>query len=191
MACREDIGRVFPQPERDVRGRQRRRLERRAHQVDGRERRDGCVLPSGRDPDRVLRQYTALTGTTSMPPMFALGYHQCRWNYRDEKDVKEVDEGFDEHDIPYDVLWLDIEHTDGKLYMTWDKGPFPTPKRMIEDVASRGRKMVTIVDPHVKIDDAYPIYKEANDKGFYVKKNDGRRQILTAGVGREAPSTWT
>ena len=25
-----------------------------------------------------------------------------------------VDEGFDEHDIPYDVLWLDIEHTDGK-----------------------------------------------------------------------------
>ena len=25
-----------------------------------------------------------------------------------------VDDGFDEHDIPYDVLWLDIEHTDGK-----------------------------------------------------------------------------
>ena len=133
---------------------------------------DVFFLP-GATPDRVLRQYTALTGTTSMPPMFALGYHQCRWNYRDEKDVKEVDEGFDEHDIPYDVLWLDIEHTDGKRYMTWDKGPFPTPKRMIEDVASRGRKMVTIVDPHVKIDDAYPIYKEANDKGFYVKKNDG------------------
>ena len=25
-----------------------------------------------------------------------------------------VDNGFDENDIPYDVLWLDIEHTDGK-----------------------------------------------------------------------------
>ena len=27
-----------------------------------------------------------------------------------------MDEGFDEHDIPYDVLWLDIEHTDGKRW---------------------------------------------------------------------------
>ncbi|OUS47026.1 glycosyl hydrolases family 31-domain-containing protein [Ostreococcus tauri] len=133
---------------------------------------DVFILP-GTTPGKVLQQYTALTGTTSMPPLFSLGYHQCRWNYRDENDVKEVDKGFDEHDIPYDVLWLDIEHTDGKRYMTWDKAVFPTPQRMIEDLSSRGRKMVTIVDPHVKRDEAYPIYKEAKDKGFYVKKNDG------------------
>ncbi len=25
-----------------------------------------------------------------------------------------VDAGFDEHNIPMDVIWLDIEHTDGK-----------------------------------------------------------------------------
>ena len=46
--------------------------------------------------------------------LFALGYHQCRWNYRDEADTRAVDAGFDEHNIPYDVIWLDIEHTDGK-----------------------------------------------------------------------------
>lgn len=28
-----------------------------------------------------------------------------------------VDKGFDDHDIPYDVLWLDIEHTDGKKWV--------------------------------------------------------------------------
>jgi alpha-glucosidase (family GH31 glycosyl hydrolase) len=44
-----------------------------------------------------------------MPQYFALGYHQCRWNYVNEKDVDEVDANFDKHDIPYDVLWLDIE----------------------------------------------------------------------------------
>ena len=27
-----------------------------------------------------------------------------------------VDAKFDEHDIPMDVIWLDIEHTDGKRY---------------------------------------------------------------------------
>ena len=62
-----------------------------------------------------------------------------------------VDSKFEEHDFPYDVLWLDIEHTDGKRYFTWDKNLFPNPKSMIDEVASRGRKMVTIVDPHIKV----------------------------------------
>ena len=46
--------------------------------------------------------------------LFSLGYHQCRWNYNDEQDVTNVNRLLDEHDLPYDVLWLDIEHTDGK-----------------------------------------------------------------------------
>ena len=54
----------------------------------------------------VVRRYTRLTGLPEMPPLWALGYHQCRWNYRDEADVAAVDAGFDEHGIPYDVLWL-------------------------------------------------------------------------------------
>lgn len=65
----------------------------------------------------MLKQYGALTGTTAMPQYFSLGYHQCRWNYRDEADVRSVDSNFDKFDIPYDVIWLDIEHTDGKRYV--------------------------------------------------------------------------
>lgn len=76
-----------------------------------------------------------------MPPLFSLGYHQCRWNYEDEQDVKEVDAGFDEHDIPYDVMWLDIEHTEDKKYFTWDKKRFANPKRMQELLRSKRRKV--------------------------------------------------
>ena len=63
---------------------------------------------------QVSQQYAALTGTAALPQMFALGYHQCRWNYRDEEDVAAVTAGFDANNIPYDVIWLDIEFTDGK-----------------------------------------------------------------------------
>lgn len=169
----------------------------------------------------------------------------CRWNYKDEPDAFAVDAGFDIHSIPYDVLWLDIEHTQGKRcvevlhglagrncssghsfllwdfqsngspsvlkslrsrvhrslyanlsvclcvclpiclsaclgipwhvrrYMTWDAHAFPHPLEMQLDIASRGRKMVTIVDPHVKRDYSYYIHKEASDKKFYVKQKDG------------------
>ena len=53
-----------------------------------------------------------------------------RWNYKDEADVAAVDAGFEAEDLPYDVLWLDIEHTDGKRYFTWDKALFPDPISM-------------------------------------------------------------
>ena len=87
-------------------------------------------LLAGPTPADVFAQYAGLTGGAELPPLFALGYHQCRWNYRDEADALAVDAGFDEHDMPYDVLWLDIEHTDGKRYMTWDKAAFPDPVGM-------------------------------------------------------------
>ena len=48
---------------------------------------------------------------------------------------------FDEYDIPYDVLWLDIEHTDGKRYFTWDSGKFPSPEEMQQNLSSLGRKV--------------------------------------------------
>jgi hypothetical protein len=71
-------------------------------------------LLGGPSPADVSKQLAAVAGATAMPQYFSLGYHQCRWNYKDEDDVTSVDAGFDAHAIPYDVLWLDIEHTDGK-----------------------------------------------------------------------------
>nr|GMC68087.1 probable glucan 1,3-alpha-glucosidase [Ipomoea batatas] len=128
----------------------------------------------GPGPKDVARQYGSVTGTPSMPPLFAIAYHQCRWNYRDEEDVYHVDSKFDEHDIPYDVLWLDVEHTDGKRYFTWDRTLFPNPEEMQEKLAAKGRHMVTIVDPHIKRDDSYHIHKEASEKGYYVKDATGK-----------------
>uniref|UniRef100_A0A2C9UPV0 Probable glucan 1,3-alpha-glucosidase n=1 Tax=Manihot esculenta TaxID=3983 RepID=A0A2C9UPV0_MANES len=127
----------------------------------------------GPGPKDVVSQYTSVTGKPSMPQLFATAYHQCRWNYRDEEDVENVDLKFDEHDIPYDVLWLDIEHTDGKRYFTWDPMLFPHPEDMQRKLAVKGRHMVTIVDPHVKRDGSFQLHKQATEKGYYVKDASG------------------
>ncbi|KAH7705988.1 glycosyl hydrolase family 31 protein [Aphelenchoides avenae] len=94
----------------------------------------------GPKPNDLFRQYSALTGVYPLPPIFSVGYHQCRWNYNDEADVAAVHAGFDEHDIPMDAIWLDIEHTDGKRYFTWDPVKFANSKKMIEDVEAKVRK---------------------------------------------------
>ncbi|KAI9496884.1 glycosyl hydrolases family 31-domain-containing protein [Zychaea mexicana] len=121
----------------------------------------------------VLRQYTKLTGTPMLPQQFALGYHQCRWNYINQKDVLEVDSQFDEHDMPYDVIWLDIEYTDDRKYFTWESNKFPEPIKMEQVLDSKGRKLVVIIDPHIKRADNYRICEEAKKDGLFVKQPNG------------------
>mmetsp|Transcript_52531 Transcript_52531/g.63315 ORF Transcript_52531/g.63315 Transcript_52531/m.63315 type:complete len:1073 (+) Transcript_52531:78-3296(+) len=137
---------------------------------------DLFLLP-GPSVSEVYKQYASLTGKLEMMPMFALGYHQCRWNYKDERDVLQVHAKFEELDYPYDVLWLDIEHTNGKRYFTWDKGLFPNPISMQNTLSDQGRKMVTIIDPHMKRDDHYHIHKEATKKGLYVRDKTGTKDF--------------
>lgn len=134
---------------------------------------DVFLLP-GPSATEVYHQYLWLTGKPAMPQRFALGYHQCRWNYRDDEDARSVDANFDKHDIPYDVLWLDIEHTDGKRYFTWDLQRFPDPTALQQHVAQRGRKMVTIIDPHVKRDDKYHLHRMGIEQNLYVNTPEGK-----------------
>ncbi|KAM6968671.1 neutral alpha-glucosidase C [Tautogolabrus adspersus] len=133
-----------------------------------------CTVLLGPTPQQLFSQYAQLTGYQALPPLFSLGYHQCRWNYDDEADVKDVDAGFDLHDIPYDVIWLDIEHTEGKRYFTWDSALFPDPAGLQRHLEKKRRKLVVISDPHIKVDPDWPLYCEARDGGHFVKNREGQ-----------------
>uniref|UniRef100_A0A182QSP4 Glucosidase II subunit alpha n=1 Tax=Anopheles farauti TaxID=69004 RepID=A0A182QSP4_9DIPT len=127
----------------------------------------------GPSPIDTFRQYTDLTGKAPLPQLYAIAYHQCRWNYNDEKDVETVSVKFDEHDIPMDTMWLDIEYTDGKRYFTWDHHKFPHPVEMIHNLTALGRHLTVIIDPHIKRDGGYFFHNECTDRGLYVKNKDG------------------
>jgi len=111
-------------------------------------------------------------GHCAMPQFFALGYHQSRYSYNDQKDVLGVNEGFNSHEIPCDSITLDIDHSDGCRYFTWNEELFPDPKGMQEILVSDNRQLVTICDPHIKVDDEYHVYKEAKEQDLYVKNKD-------------------
>ncbi|KAK6347129.1 hypothetical protein TWF696_007208 [Orbilia brochopaga] len=127
----------------------------------------------GPDPATLYTSYGALTGYTKMPPSFAIAYHQCRWNYVSQEDVKDVNKKFDKHDIPYDVIWLDIEYTDGKRYFTFDPLTFPDPMSMMKNADKTERKVVLIIDPHIKNTENYDIVDELKSKDLAVKDKDG------------------
>eukprot|EP01063_Lacrimia_lanifica_P014952 TRINITY_DN2156_c0_g1_i1.p1 TRINITY_DN2156_c0_g1~~TRINITY_DN2156_c0_g1_i1.p1 ORF type:complete len:923 (+),score=302.61 TRINITY_DN2156_c0_g1_i1:139-2907(+) len=134
----------------------------------------GChqfVVYPGVSTADVLRQHALTTGRPFFPPLFSMGYHQCRWGYKTQADVVEVSRRLAEHAMPCDALWLDIDHTEKKHYFTWAKEGFPHPARMLAAVKADGRKMVAITDPHIARDKKYYVHREAEAQGLYMKRN--------------------
>jgi len=122
----------------------------------------------------VVVNYTDLTGKPhAMPPLWALGFHQCKWSYYPESNVKEITQKFRDLQIPCDAIYLDIDYMDGFRCFTWDNNHFPDPKRMVKELEDDGFKTVVIIDPGIKIDPEYSIFKEALDKDYFCKRADG------------------
>jgi alpha-glucosidase len=113
----------------------------------------------------VVESYTDLTGKPhQLPPLWALGFHQCKWSYYPEEKVKEITSTFRKLKIPCDAIYLDIDYMDGFRCFTWNKDYFPDPKRMVKELADDGFKTVVIIDPGIKVDNEDPVFKEGLEK---------------------------
>lgn len=121
----------------------------------------------------VTRAYTKLTGVPEMPPLWSLGYHQSKWSYYPEKVVKELAATFRKKKIPCDAIHIDIDYMDGYRCFTWDKERFPDPKRMISELKETGFKSIVIIDPGIKIDDQYSVFKSGLEQDVFCKRMDG------------------
>lgn len=120
-----------------------------------------------------VADYTRLTGLPQMPPLWALGYHQCKWSYYPEAVVRKIAAEFRQRQIPCDALYLDIDYMDGYRCFTWDAERFPDPKKMVADLEQDGFKIVSIIDPGLKIDPNYSVWKDGFDRGYYCRRQDG------------------
>jgi alpha-glucosidase len=127
----------------------------------------------GPDPKEVIGRYTALTGRMPLPPLWSLGYHQCRYSYYPEKKVRFIADNFRVRSIPADAIWLDIHYQDSYKPFTWDRQRFPDPARMISDLRKEGFRTVVIVDPHPKKESGYAPYDSGLAGDHFVKNADG------------------
>jgi len=121
----------------------------------------------------IISHYTSLTGKPAMPPVFALGYHQCRWGYKTQQEVQMVIRGLDEVQIPFDAIWLDVDHLNNRSPFGFDPDTFPSPQEIITDLQTKKRYMIRLSDPHLPVNsDWHRQSKEATEKDLLVKDNE-------------------
>ncbi len=151
---------------------------------------DLYLIPGPRPID-VMRRFLALTGQPSMPPLWALGYHQCRWGYESEADIREVADGFHKRRLPLGAMWLDIDYMEAYKVFTFSRKRFPKPERLVRDLKARGTRTVVIVDPGVKAEKGYPVFDEGVRKGHFVRNPDGSDFIGEVWPGKTAWPDFT
>jgi len=138
---------------------------------------------AGPGPKDVVARYTELTGRMELPPLWALGYHQSRYSYESAERVREIAREMRARDIPCDVIHLDIDYMDGYRVFTWNRERFPDPKGLAEELAGQGIRLVPIVDPGVKLDGQYEVFRDGVAKGCFICRPDGELFVGTVWPG--------
>ncbi len=110
----------------------------------------------------LTRKLQTLVGRTPLPPLWALGHHQCRWGYASAEHLLELDREFTRHRIPTDGLWLDIDYMERYKVFTfapehWSGGDQTAVRRALAVLAKKGRRVVPILDPGVKVEPGYAV----------------------------------
>ncbi len=128
---------------------------------------------AGPRPADVLARYADLTGHMPLPPVWAVGYQQCRYSYYPESKVRAIAREFRDRRIPADALWFDIHYMKDYRVFTWDRERFPAPEQLLGDLDRAGFATVAIVDPGVKRDPGYSVYDDGVARDVFLHLPDG------------------
>jgi len=130
---------------------------------------------AGPDPKKIVEQYTALTGRPPLPPLWSLGYQQCRYSYYPEARVREIARLLREKKIPADTIYLDIDYQEGNAPFTINRQYFPNFEKMVADLREQGFHLILITDLHIKRNPGhgYAPYDSGMKEDVFVKNHDG------------------
>lgn len=132
------------------------------------------VVIQKENPAEVLKALASLSGTMELPPLWALGYQQCRFSYYPDTRVKEVADEFRNRNIPCDVIWMDIHYMDGYRIFTFDPERFPDPAGLNDYLHQKNFKSVYMIDPGAKVDSTYFVDVQGLENDYFVHDAEGK-----------------
>ena len=141
-------------------------------------------LLSGGNENAICKEFRTLIGRSYIPPRWAFGLAQSRWGYKTEEDVREVARQYKEHDLPLDMICMDIEYMQDYADFTVNKECFPDLTKLSADLKAQGIRLVPIIDAGVRIDPNDPTCTEGLEKGYFCKKADGTPFVAAVWPGK-------
>ena len=141
-------------------------------------------LLSGGNENAICREFRTLIGRSYIPPRWAFGLAQSRWGYKTEEDVREVARQYKEHDLPLDMICMDIDYMQDYADFTVNKERFPDLTKLSADLKAQGIRLVPIIDAGVRVDPNDSTCTEGLEKGYFCKKADGTPFVAAVWPGK-------
>ena len=141
-------------------------------------------LLSGGNENAICREFRTLIGRSYIPPRWAFGLAQSRWGYKTEEDIREVARQYKEHDLPLDMICMDIEYMQDYADFTVNKERFPDLTKLSADLKAQGIRLVPIIDAGVRVDPNDSTCTEGLEKGYFCKKADGTPFVAAVWPGK-------
>ena len=132
------------------------------------------VVIERESPQALMQALVELTGKMELPPLWSLGYQQCRFSYHPDTRVKEIADELRENRIPSDVIWMDIHYMDAYKIFTFHPKEFSDPKGLNDYLHSKNLKAVYMIDPGVKVEEGYFVDDQGTAADYWVKDKDGK-----------------
>lgn len=108
----------------------------------------------GKSWEKIVENYTLLTGRQPLPPRWVFGNFASRFGYHSQEEVESTIAKFKKDSIPVDAVILDlywfghdIKGTMGNLEFVKDS--FPEPKKMIGKLEEQGLKTILVTEPFI------------------------------------------
>ena len=141
-------------------------------------------LLSGGNENAICKEFRTLIGRSYIPPRWAFGLAQSRWGYKTEEDVREVARQYKEHDLPLDMICMDIEYMQDYADFTVNKERFSDLAKLSADLKAQGIRLVPIIDAGVRVDPNDSTCTEGLEKGYFCKKADGTPFVAAVWPGK-------
>ena len=125
-------------------------------------------------PEKILFNYTDVTGRAPMMSRDLLGLWQCKLRYRTQEEVLTVARKYKELGIPLDVIVIDFFHWTRQGDWQFDSQYWPNPKAMTEELHAMGTKVMVSVWPSV--DKKSKNFYEMSERGWLVRTEHGSNQ---------------
>ena len=127
----------------------------------------------GNSFDEILQKYSSITGMPFQLPEWALEHQISKYSYYPQERVEEVVDNYLHAFGPTSVgaVYLDIDYMDEYRIFTADQTRFHHMKEMVENLSKKGVKVIPIIDPGVKADQNFSIFRKL--LGSYVETSNG------------------
>ena len=132
----------------------------------------------GDTPEESILGLHSIYGHPTLPPFWGLGWHQCRWGYKNTGQLREVRQNYLNNDIPLDALWTDIDMMDQKRNFILGRSFSDVPD-FIKYLHINGQHFIPLVDYGIPKKSYDPYYKMGLNSNAFLYSNFTKEFLIS------------